>query len=248
MSNWRMMLLPTLVVLVAAAIYVFVIHEKRKDQGVIGRQPEVDKPLSGDELAYVKKNLFATFDQAKALEGTSVWIKAGYALPYYPYSGGAVQFSKRVGVLPAAEKLSITKLVKASAPAKEDDRVPHGSRQYFIVFTLAGPNADSAAQPGTYAAAIGYSQGSEEGIVADQLFYYDDPKTIYTDWPKPVWDAVATHTPTVGMTENQARMAAGIMIDSDSTSIGDRTVTYDEGTKKWTVTFVKNKATAVKAA
>lgn len=244
MSNWRMMLLPTLVVLVAAGIYVFVIHEKRKDPGVIANQAPAEKPLSGDDLAYVKKHYYASFDQAKDLEGSSVWIKAGYALPYYPYSGGTVEFAKRVGVLPAAEKLSISKLVKAAAPAKEDDMVPHGSRQYFIVFTLAGPDA----KPGTYAAAVGYSHGSEESVVADQLFYYDDPKTIYSDWPKPVWDAVASHTPTVGMSENQARMAAGIMIDSDSNSVGDRTVTYDEGAKKWTVTFVKNKATAVKAA
>jgi hypothetical protein len=49
------------------------------------------------------------------------------------------------------------------------------------------------------------------------------------------------------MSENQARMAAGIMIDSDSTSEGNRTVTYDEGAKKWTVTFSNNKATSVKA-
>ncbi|HTJ31091.1 MAG TPA: hypothetical protein VL346_11355 [Acidobacteriaceae bacterium] len=244
MSNWRMMLLPTLVVLVAAGIYVFVIHEKRKDLGVIGKQQVEEKLHTSDELAFVKKRFFASFDQAKDLQGTSVWIKAGYALPYYAYTGGAVQFSKRAGVLPAAEKLSITKLIKAVAPAKEDDRVPHGSRQYFVVFTLAGPDV----KPGEYAAAIGDIQGSDESIVADQLFYYDDPKTIYSDWPQPVWDAVAAHTPTVGMSENQARMAAGIMIDSDSTSIGDRTVTYDEGAKKWTVTFVKNKATAVKPA
>jgi hypothetical protein len=244
MNNWRAMLLPTLVVLLAAGIYVFVIHEKRKDPGIAAKQQPEERLHTSDELAFVKKRYFASFDQAKDLEGKSVWIKAGYALPYYPYAGGAVQFSKRAGVLPAAEKLSITKLIKASAPAKEDDRVPHGTRQYFVVFTLAGPDA----KPSTYAAAIGDSQGSDESIVADQLFYYDDPKTIYSDWPQPVWDAVAAHTPTVGMSENQARMAAGIMIDSDSTSVGDRTVTYDEGTKKWAVTFAKDKATSVKPA
>ena len=48
------------------------------------------------------------------------------------------------------------------------------------------------------------------------------------------------------MTENQARMAAGILIESDSTTLGDRTATYDEGNKKWTVTFVKGVATQVK--
>jgi hypothetical protein len=235
-------------VVVAAAIYVFVIHEKRKDPGVAANPAMVDKPLKGDDLAYVKKHYYVSFDQAKDLEGKDVWIKAGYALPYYPYAGGAVQFGKRAGVLPAAEKISITKLIKAAAPAKEDDMVPHGARQYFVVFTIDGSGGGADAKPGTYAAAVGYIQGSDEGIVADQLFYYDDPKTIYTDWPKPVWDAVATHTPTVGMTENQAKMAAGISIDSDSTSVGNRTVTYDEGAKKWTVTFVNDKATSVKAA
>jgi hypothetical protein len=49
------------------------------------------------------------------------------------------------------------------------------------------------------------------------------------------------------MTENQARMAAGILIESDSTTLGDRTVTYHEGKKLWTVTFAHGVATQVKA-
>jgi hypothetical protein len=137
---------------------------------------------------------------------------------------------------------AITKIVKAVAPAKEHNRVPHGSAQYFAVFTIAGPDVE----PGTFAAAIGYIDGADEKFYTDQLFYYDEPKTIYDNWPKPVWEAVAAHTPTLGMTENQARMAVGILIESDSTEIGNRTVTYDAGPKKWTVTFQKGVATAVK--
>ena len=50
-------------------------------------------------------------------------------------------------------------------------------------------------------------EGENETLYCDQLFYYDDPRTIYDNWPKPVWDAVAAHEPRVGMTENQTRMA-----------------------------------------
>jgi hypothetical protein len=116
------------------------------------------------------------------------------------------------------------------------------------VFTLDGTEGSAAdAKPGSFAAPIGYAEGDNETLFCDQLFYYDDPKTIFDHWPKPVWDAVAAHTPTLGMTENQARMAAGILIESDSTTQGDRTVTYHEGKKLWTVTFAHGVATQVKA-
>jgi len=114
-----------------------------------------------------------------------------------------------------AEKLSVVKMIKAAAPAKVDDRVPHGTGQYFAVFTLDG----GAEQ---FAAPIGFVQGEDEKLFCDQLFYYDDPRTIYDHWPPAVWDAVAKHTPTIGMTENQVRMAVGIMLESDSTREGDR--------------------------
>jgi hypothetical protein len=240
---WQKLVLVTLAMALILGARVYFVWKARQDPGVMVKKGEEARPIPQDELAYVKMMLINSFAMAKQLEGTNVWVKAGYSLPYYPYSGGAVEFAKRVGELPAAEKLSISKIVKAVAPAKEENRVPHGSRQYFAVFTIAGPDAE----PGTFAAPIGYVEGENETFFTDQLFYYDDPKTIYDHWPKPVWDAVAKHTPTVGMTENQARMAAGILMESDSTEIGNRTVTYDAGPKKWTVTFQKGVATAVKA-
>jgi hypothetical protein len=245
MKIWQKVALLTLFVALVAGARVYFVWKSRQDPGVMVRKGEEPRRLSEDELAVMKLLYLSSFSDAKDhLEGKTVWIKAGYALPYYPYSGGTVQFAKRIGVLPAAEKLDIAKLVKAVAPAKEDNRVPHGSRQYFAVFTLAG-NPDG--KPGEFAAPIGFAQGDQETLLCDQLFYYDDPKTIYDNWPKPVWDAVAAHTPTVGMTENQARMAAGIMLESDSTSEGNRTVTYHAGDKNWTVRFANGVATQVKA-
>jgi hypothetical protein len=244
MKLWQKIALLTLMVALLAGARVYFVWKARQDPGIVARGSAAVKPPTQDELAVVMQYYFASFDQAKQLEGKPVWIKAGYSLPYYPYAGGQVQFARRVGELPSAERLSITKLVKAVPPAKEDNRVPHGSRQYFAVFTLAG---SGDAKPGIYAAPIGYADGDNETLFCDQLFYYDDPRKIYDNWPQSVWDAVATHQPKTGMTENQTRMAVGILIESGSQTQGNRSVTYHAGDKTWTVTFANGVATEVKA-
>ena len=243
MKLWQRMALVTLAVLLIAGVRFYFVWKERQDPGVVARQAAQRKPLSQDDLAVMTQYYFASLDQAKRLEGTNVWIKAGYSLPYYPFAGGKVDFAKRVGFLPSAEKLSISKLVKAAAPTKEDDRIPHGTKQYFVVFTLSGPDG----KPGTFATPIGAVQGDDEKIYTDLMFFYDDPKTIYDNWPKSVWDAVAVHEPKVGMSELQTQMTVGTVQESDSQSIGNRTVTYDAGGKSWTVTFSKGVATQVKA-
>jgi hypothetical protein len=49
------------------------------------------------------------------------------------------------------------------------------------------------------------------------------------------------------MSELQARMAIGQNMHPDGDKEGDRTVTYDQDGKHWTVTFVKNQATTIKS-
>ncbi|MFC5864250.1 hypothetical protein ACFPT7_18235 [Acidicapsa dinghuensis] len=243
MKIWQKLGLMTLAAVLVAGGYILFVQHERHVSNAAATKAEAPKPVSEDDLSYVKQYLFATFDQAKQLEGTTVWVKAGYSLPYFPYAG-AVEWSKPQGDLPATEKLQIKKLIKAAVPAKVDDRVAHGSRQYLVVFTM--PDETGNAKPGEFAAPIGSAEGEQEQIVADQLFYYDDPKTIYSHWPKDVWDAVAAHEPEVGMSEAQTRMAVGILIESDSQEIGNRTVTYHAGPKTWVVSFSNDKATSVK--
>jgi hypothetical protein len=244
---WQKIGLVTLAVFLVLGARIFFLWKARQDPGAIGRKGQAVKPMSQDELAVMKMYYFASFDMAKQLEGMTVWMKAGYSMPYYPYAGGRVDFAKRAGVLPSAEKIAISKLIKASVPAKEDDNITHGSKQYFAVFTFAGPDVSPGAKPGTFAVPIGYVEGDDEKIYADRMFYYDDPKTIYDNWPKPVWDAVAAHEARVGMNELQVQMAVGTLQQSDSRSIGNRTVTYDAAGKSWTVTYAGGVATAVKA-
>ncbi|MFP5206327.1 MAG: hypothetical protein ACLGSH_13300, partial [Acidobacteriota bacterium] len=118
-------------------------------------------------------------------------------------------------------------------------RMSHGSLQVFAVFTMPGEKT-------MYATPIGVIDGSQEEYFCDLLFYYDDPHTIYDNWPKDVWAAVDAHQVKPGMNELQARTALGQNTQSDGGTEGNRTVTYDVNGKKWTVTFVHDRATAVK--
>jgi hypothetical protein len=47
------------------------------------------------------------------------------------------------------------------------------------------------------------------------------------------------------MSEVETRMAIGQKMHPDGDKEGDRTVTYDQDGKKWIITYVKNRATAV---
>jgi hypothetical protein len=125
-------------------------------------------------------------------------------------------------------------------PPKEDDSLEHGTRQAFAVFALPG-NEELFATP------IGAMQGDQEAYFADALFFYDDPHTIYDYWPKDVWAAIDAHQVKPGMSELQTRMAIGQKMHPDGDKEGDRTVTYDQDGKHWTVTYVKNRATVIKS-
>ncbi len=131
------------------------------------------------------------------------------------------------------------KVIKATVPNDVDDGISHGTRQAMVVFTLA----DGKDQ---YATPVGAMDGSQEQYYSDLLFFYDDPHTIYTHWPKDIWAAVDAHQVKQGMNELQTRMAIGQKMHPDGQKEGDRTVTYDQDGKNWTVTFVKDRATVVK--
>jgi hypothetical protein len=180
------------------------------------------------------------FEDTLRLEGTTVWMKNGYTMPYYPYSAGHVEFGKRVGLIAPVQRLDVKKIVKQAVPAGERNNVEHGSRQALAVFALPG-------QTGLFATPIGYLEGNHEAYYCDMLFFYDDPHTIYDHWPKDVWTAIDAHQAKVGMSELETRMAIGQKMHPDGETEGDRTVTYDQNGKHWTITYVENKATAVKS-
>jgi chloramphenicol 3-O-phosphotransferase len=238
-KNWKAILIPTLITLTIGGIYLFSIWKHRQDPGVIGRK-DAGETLSADDVVVMRTLFPAHFDDLKELEGTAVWMKNGYTMPYFAYTGGRVDFARRVGLIPAAQRLEVKKIVKAAVPAQVDDRIEHGSRQALAVFALPGSKD-------LYATPVGSMQGNEEAYYTDLLFFYDDPHGIYDHWPKDVWAAIDAHQVKPGMSELQSRMAIGQNLHADGSKEGDRTVTYNQDGKNWIVTYVKNRATAIKS-
>ncbi len=239
MKHWKFVLATTLITLAVGGTYLLIVFKHRQNPGV-ETQNNPEQNLTSDDVAIVRMMFMTSFDDAVKLQGTSVWMKNGYSMPYYPYEGGRVVFAKKLGLLPSAQKLDIKKVIKVVPPANEDDGIDHGARQVFAVFSVPG-STDMAATP------IGVIQGSQEAYFCDTLFYYDDPHTIYDNWPKDVWAAIDAHQVKPGMSELETRMAIGSRTQTDGANKGNRTVTYDQAGKKWTVTYVNNRATTIKS-
>ncbi len=238
MKTWQKALIMTLITFTIGAIYLFVVFEQRRNPGVAS-QTNPEQNLTPDNVAVVRMMFPTSFDNALKLQNTSVWMKNGYTMPYFPYETGRIDFSKSAGVIPSAQRLDIKKVIKAVAPAQVDDGISHGTRQVFAIFALPGSTS-------LYASAIGAIDGAQEEYFDNILFFYDDPHTIYDNWPKNVWTAIDAHQVLPGMSELQTRMSIGQKTQSDGSSEGNRTVTYDQAGKKWTVTFVDNHATTIK--
>ena len=237
MRTWQKILIPTLISLAIGGIYLFIVWRHRQNPGVAGHaQPE--QHLSADDVAVVRMEFPQHFEDVKELEGKSVWMKNGYSMPYYPYAGGRVDFAKPAGLIPAAQRLDVKKAIKAAAPAAVRDNIEHGDRQVMIVFTLP----DGKEQ---FATPVGFLEGPSEHFFCDLLFYYDDPHTIYSNWPKDTWTAIDAHQVKPGMSELQSRMAIGMKAHPDGQVEGSRTVDYDVNGKHTVVTYRGNHATAI---
>ncbi len=239
MKLWQKISVATLLVAAIFGIRVYFVWKERHEPVVVKNQRQ-DRPLTDDDVVQPRKLYIDDLKSAKTLIGKTIWIQAGYELDYYPYSSHSVVFAHKAGVLPSIQAMDIKDVVLAKAPAGLVSRVPHGDKQVYAVFTMPG----DAKQ---YATAIGYEQGSDSTYYCDDVFYYDDPHQLYKHWPADVWQAVDQHQPKAGMNELQTAMALGVMQQSDSSSYGDRSVTYDAGGKKWSVSFQHNKATTVQA-
>jgi hypothetical protein len=237
MKAWKIVLIPTLITLAIGGIYLFSVWKHRQEPGVLP-QNTATQTLSQDDLVVMREFFPQHFEDLQRLEGATVWMKNGYTMPYYSYAGGHVNFAKKVGLIPAAARLDVKKIVKASVPANVDDGIEHGSRQAFAVFSMPG-------SPELFASPVGAMEGNQEAYFTDMLFFYDDPHGIYDYWPKDVWAAIDAHQVKKGMSELETRVAIGQKMHPDGDKEGDRTVSYDQGGKKWTVTYVKNQATTI---
>jgi hypothetical protein len=242
MALWKKIALFTLLAVAALGIRVYLIWRERNTPIANPHQQE-ERALTSDEIVQPRKLYIDSLASARALDGKTVWMQAGYELAYYPYVGGRIDFAKRAGLIAPTQAMAIEKIIEAKAPASTRRLVPLGTRQVFAIYTMPG----DAKQ---YATAIGYEQGADSTYYCDEVFFYDDPHTLYKHWPAAVWKAVDAHQAQPGMNERQVAMSLGMIQTSDSmnpASYGNRTVSYATDAKRWVVTFANDKVTHASA-
>lgn len=197
-----------------------------------------------DTVNYTLKKLRPdSLKDARELIGKTIWVSAGGQLDYYKDTGKHVDYAHPVGVLAGADPLVIKDVFEQVPPhlPRAIARISAGQRHVLLAFTL--PNS---ADPKTlYATPVGHFEGGVYEFLNDQIFFYDDPHTLYKHWGADVWAHVDKHEVIPGMSENQAMMALGQVIVPSSDAIGDRTVTYNNNDHPIRIDFTHNKATKI---
>jgi len=223
--------------LVAAALRtVFILYERRQPPEPKEAPKATYQPTADDYVFLRKSYAYDVKTAAAELDGKAVWVSAGNQLPYYPYSAASrrVDFKHDAGVLAPLAELEITGVQVA-------EQSPATDKQVMAIFHREG-------QAEEYAVAIGaVSEGNYRFIVND-IFFLDDPHSLYKRWPAEVWNAIDHHEVIKGMTELQAGLSLGTAAHASPGEVGDRTIEYSNAGKPARVTFAGNHATEVSTA
>lgn len=220
------------VMLVVAAVRLALIYYERhagepaqqQDERKTGATPVLDASY------YVVPRKLHAYDlqSAQPLTRQPVWVKEGYRYTYYPYDTARrkVDFTHEAGLLAPLEKLQVTEVMRDGSPSAEYPP------QVMAVFDKAGRR---------YAVPIGQVKGSDYRIFADEVFYIEDPHTLYK-WPAEIWQAIDAHQARPGMDEIQAAFALGMGVPRKSEDPRTKTVVYPNGGDPLLITYREGKA------
>ena len=89
MKPWKIIVIPLLITLAIGAIYLFSVFEHRQDPGVTA-QKDATEDVNKDELVVMRSYFPAHYEDTLRLQGTTVWMKNGYTIPYFSYKSGQV--------------------------------------------------------------------------------------------------------------------------------------------------------------
>jgi hypothetical protein len=223
--------------LLAVGIELLYLHHERNSPGSVVAPEEYGK-VDPDELVFLKKERPSSMADLKDLFGKTVWVSAAGQMDYYPYVAHRADYAKSVGILLGAEPLVIQDAFEQVAPKSATFRIKGGDRQVLLAFTMP-KSADPAKE---YAVAVGYQEGKEFTFYTDDIFFYDDPHTLY-NWGPKVWQAIDAHQVLLGMKERQVQLSLGQVSRNSSQDYGNRTVVYANVGHPISVTYVDNKVT-----
>lgn len=216
------------IALVAAGIRIALIWHERSGGGGKEEQ-EAAPPLNPEAYVVPKKLHISSLKSAQQLVGQEVWVKEGYRYSVYPYNG-SVDFGHAAGLLLPLQKLKITKVTTAPVAGERN-------RQVVVVFQEQGKD---------FAVPIGVAEGDNVTIYADEMFFYEDPRSLYSFWSPETWDAIQKHEVKKGMNEIQVAFAIGMGVPEPGGGQALKTVNYPNGGKPVTVTYNNGRAVDIK--
>lgn len=214
-----------LVAFVAAGVRLYMSFRERHDTFVAPKQKEV--ALDADAYVVPRKLHPQDLQDAKELTKQSAWVRVGYSLVYYPFTGHA-DFKQPAGKLAPIQKLEIKDVVV--------ERAPQADKQVMAVFEKEGKR---------YAFPIGTVEGNSYTIYSDDLLFIQDPRELYKHWPASVWQAIDNHEVKPGMNELQASFAVGVGLPEGTGASNPRVVNYPNDGHPLRVTYDNGKATEI---
>lgn len=147
-----------------------------------------------DYLVVVPKFHINDLKGAQALIGRSLWVKAGYKACYFPFNGQRIMKESPGGQLfEPLERFIVDRVLDLSCSHE---------RGLFLIFQKDG-------QQWAMQAAIRGADSDYE-FQLDDLFLPQDPRTLYDHWSPEIWDLVARHQITKGMSIVQVSYALGV--------------------------------------
>jgi len=221
-----------LLAIVVAGIRLGWIFYERHQAGVVPAKKEA-APLDPDYYVTPKKLYPYDLKSAKQLTKQPVWVKVGYAYPYFTYDSAThhANLAHEAGKLGPLQKLEIKDVVTGASPKDPAEK------QVLAVFSQEGRS---------YATPVGTETDGDFKFIGNDMFFIQDPHELYKHWPADVWQAIDQHQVKPGMNELQTDFAIGIgLLESGSDSI-DRTLDYPNGGKPLTITFHDGKAEEIK--
>lgn len=239
-SAWKAALGGTAVLVLAVGGELLYLHHERNAPVKADQPAATESALDPDDLVFLKKERPDSMENIRELDGKRVWMSAGGQMEYYPATTNHSDYAHPAGTLLGAQPLDIKDAFEQVAPKDATYRIPGGDRQVLLAFTLPGSGDPTR----LYAVPVGYQEGKDFTFYTDELFFYDDPHTLYNYWGPKTWDAIDHHQVVLGMNERQVQLSLGQVSKSLSNDYGNRLVIYSNLGHPMAVTFVKNKVTA----
>lgn len=204
----------------------------QRHQGAVQTATQQAKLLNPDFYVTPKKLYPYDLKSAKQLTQQPVWVKVGYAYPYYQYDleSRKADLAKESGKLLPLEKLEIKDVILGSMPGNPS------KKQILATFQQGGK---------WYAMPVGAEGDGDYKFFVNDMLFIEDPHDLYKHWPADVWQQIDQHQAKPGMSELQTDFSLGIGLLEQGSDETDRTLDYPNGGVPLRVSFHNGKAVQV---